>query len=83
MRTTINASTLTRWAAIPLRAIVGYGFIAHGYPRSRMGPRILSAFCTTSVFRHQGLWGGRPFSLRLLAVWLCPIVLPTQTHLSA
>ena len=38
MRTRINASTLTRWAAIPLRAIVGYGFIAHGYAKVANGP---------------------------------------------
>ena len=38
MRITINASTLTRWAAIPLRAIVGYGFIAHGYAKVANGP---------------------------------------------
>ena len=38
MRTKINASTLTRWAAIPLRAIVGYGFIAHGYAKVANGP---------------------------------------------
>ena len=38
MRTRINPSTLTRWAAIPLRAIVGYGFIAHGYAKVANGP---------------------------------------------
>ena len=34
----INGSTLTRWATIPLRAIVGYGFIAHGYAKVANGP---------------------------------------------
>jgi putative oxidoreductase len=38
MTTTINASTLRRWAAIPLRAIVGYGFLAHGYAKAAAGP---------------------------------------------
>jgi putative oxidoreductase len=28
----------TRWAAIPLRAIVGYGFMAHGYAKAANGP---------------------------------------------
>jgi len=27
-----------RWAAIPLRLIVGYGFIAHGYAKIARGP---------------------------------------------
>jgi len=27
-----------RWAAIPLRLIVGYGFIAHGYAKVARGP---------------------------------------------
>jgi putative oxidoreductase len=31
--TSSDASHLKRWSAIPLRAIVGYGFIAHGYAK--------------------------------------------------
>jgi len=31
-------STLRRWSAIPLRLIVGYGFIAHGYAKLVNGP---------------------------------------------
>ena len=38
MRTEIDASTLTRWSAIPLRVIVGYGFVAHGYAKLANGP---------------------------------------------
>jgi putative oxidoreductase len=29
---------LERWAALPLRLIVGYGFIAHGYAKIARGP---------------------------------------------
>jgi putative oxidoreductase len=29
---------LTRWAAIPLRVIVGYGFMAHGFAKIARGP---------------------------------------------
>lgn len=32
------ASTLGRWSAMPLRVIVGYGFIAHGYAKVVNGP---------------------------------------------
>jgi putative oxidoreductase len=31
-------SNLERWAAIPLRLIVGYGFMAHGYAKIIKGP---------------------------------------------
>ena len=38
MRLTGDASTLRQWAALPLRLIVGYGFIAHGYAKVMNGP---------------------------------------------
>jgi len=31
-------SKIERWAAIPLRVIVGYGFMAHGYAKVMKGP---------------------------------------------
>jgi putative oxidoreductase len=31
-------SSLARWAPLPLRLIVGYGFIAHGYAKLMRGP---------------------------------------------
>jgi len=31
-------NNLARWAAIPLRLIVGYGFMAHGYAKIARGP---------------------------------------------
>lgn len=30
---------LQRWSAIPLRLIVGYGFVAHGYAKLMKGPQ--------------------------------------------
>jgi putative oxidoreductase len=38
MKTTWNASTSARWSVVPLRLIVGYGFIAHGYAKLSNGP---------------------------------------------
>jgi putative oxidoreductase len=35
---TSKLSTFKRWAAIPLRLIVGFGFIAHGYAKIANGP---------------------------------------------
>jgi putative oxidoreductase len=36
--TGFDVSKLQRWAALPLRLIVGYGFIAHGYAKVMNGP---------------------------------------------
>jgi putative oxidoreductase len=33
-----NASRFRNWSAIPLRLIVGYGFLAHGYAKVVNGP---------------------------------------------
>ena len=38
-----HASRLQRWSAIPLRLIVGYGFIAHGYAKVMNGPEHFAA----------------------------------------
>jgi putative oxidoreductase len=37
------ASTLRRWSAVPLRLIVGYGFLAHGYAKVMNGPEHFAA----------------------------------------
>src|SRR5689334_11344214 len=36
-------STLRRWAVVPLRLIVGYGFVAHGYAKVVNGPERFAA----------------------------------------
>jgi putative oxidoreductase len=41
--TSVEVLTLRRWAAIPLRLIVGYGFIAHGYAKLANGPEHFAA----------------------------------------
>lgn len=38
MRVRGHASLLRQWAALPLRLIVGYGFVAHGYAKVMNGP---------------------------------------------
>lgn len=35
---TLAARRLASWSALPLRLIVGYGFIAHGYAKVARGP---------------------------------------------
>src|SRR6201987_3378900 len=39
----LNPSALARWAPIPLRLIVGYGFMQHGFAKLSRGPE---AFAT-------------------------------------
>ena len=34
----LNQASLTRWAPIPLRLIVGYGFMQHGFAKLSKGP---------------------------------------------
>ena len=34
----LNRASLTRWAPIPLRLIVGYGFMQHGFAKLSKGP---------------------------------------------
>ena len=43
MRSVVRRSTLRRWAPLPLRAIVGYGFIVHGYAKIANGPEHFAA----------------------------------------
>ena len=38
MRSGSHAAMLRRWSAFPLRLIVGYGFLAHGYAKIANGP---------------------------------------------
>ena len=38
MRSGSTTSMLRRWSVMPLRVIVGYGFLAHGYAKVMNGP---------------------------------------------
>jgi len=59
----INRPTLIQWAPIPLRLIVGYGFIVHGYAKFSRGPE------TFAVILHTI---GIPFPY--LMAWLTSLV---------
>ena len=43
MASVVLRSTLRRWSPLPLRMIVGYGFIAHGYAKIANGPEHFAA----------------------------------------
>jgi putative oxidoreductase len=37
VRTVRNSATFRRWSVVPLRVVVGYGFLAHGYAKVMNG----------------------------------------------
>jgi putative oxidoreductase len=39
----LNRASLARWAPIPLRLIVGYGFMQHGFAKLSKGPEAFAA----------------------------------------
>ena len=39
----LNQTSLARWAPIPLRLIVGYGFMQHGFAKLSKGPEAFAA----------------------------------------
>jgi len=41
--TVLNRAGLARWAPIPLRLIVGYGFMQHGFAKLSKGPEAFAA----------------------------------------
>jgi putative oxidoreductase len=54
----VNRQTLAQWAPIPLRLIVGYGFIAHGYAKLSRGPETFAVILHTIgvPFPHLMAW---------------------------
>jgi len=43
MRANLGASLLRRWSLLPLRLIVGFGFMVHGYAKIMNGPERFAA----------------------------------------
>ena len=43
----LASSLLARWAPLPLRLIVGYGFVVHGYAKLARGPGTFAAVLHT------------------------------------
>lgn len=43
----LTSSLLARWAPLPLRLIVGYGFIVHGYAKLARGPETFATVLHT------------------------------------
>ena len=47
----INRSPIARWAPVPLRLIVGYGFMEHGFAKLARGLDAFPRFCRQLAYR--------------------------------
>jgi len=53
---------IARWAPIPLRLIVGFGFMEHGFAKLSKGPDALAAIPSrASCARATFSWRGSPY----------------------
>jgi putative oxidoreductase len=88
MRLTGRASALRHWAALPLRLVVGYGFVAHGYAKVVNGPdRFADSLHALGVpASHAMAWLTIVFELVgglavLVGAWIPLVSLPLATIL--
>src|SRR5215469_3927400 len=58
------------WYAIPLRLIVGFGFMEHGYAKITRGPENYASILQALGGPLSTSWLGRRFSSSCSAVWL-------------
>jgi putative oxidoreductase len=86
--TGINAPPLRRWSAIPLRVIVGYGMVAHGYAKVVNGPEHFAAslHALGVPAPHAMAWATIGFELVggaavLVGAWLPVVSIPLATIL--
>jgi len=57
----LRQPSIARWAAIPPRLIVGYGFMVHGFAKLSRGLKSSPASCTLLACRRLISWHGSPF----------------------
>jgi putative oxidoreductase len=67
----ISRSPIARWAPIPLRLIVGYGFMEHGFAKLARGLDAFPQFCRHLACPHRISWDGLRSWLRYLVAWPC------------
>jgi putative oxidoreductase len=88
MRLRSHAPTPRQWAALPLRLIVGYGFVAHGYAKLMNGPeRFVTSLHALGVpASHAMAWMTIVFELLgglavLVGAWIPIVSLPLSAIL--
>src|SRR5258707_14684210 len=67
----ISKSPIARWAPVPLRLIVGYGFMEHGFAKLARGPDAFPIILQALGVPHRTLWDGSLFWSRYSAAWQC------------
>ena len=67
----ISRSPIARWAPIPLRLIVGYGFMEHGFAKLARGLDAFPAILQALGVPAPHLMDGSRSWLRFLAAWPC------------
>lgn len=84
----MDDSMLTRWAVVPLRLVVGYGFVAHGYAKVVNGPdRFAASLHALGVpAPHAMAWLTIAFELVggfavLAGAWIALVSLPLSVIL--
>jgi putative oxidoreductase len=48
------------WYALPLRLIIGFGFVQHGYAKLQRGPEDFINVLHAMGFQFPSFWAGRP-----------------------
>jgi putative oxidoreductase len=83
-----DAASLRRWSAIPLRLIVGVGFLVHGYAKVMKGPDLFAASLQALGVPapHVAAWATIGFELAggiavLAGAWLSFVSLPLSAIL--
>jgi hypothetical protein len=51
----ISRSPIARWAPVPLRLIIGYGFMEHGFAKVARVRMRSPQFCSCLVCPHHGM----------------------------
>src|SRR5437868_9321254 len=67
----ISRSPSARWAPVPLRLIVGYGFMEHGFAKLARGPDAFPAILQALGVPAPHLMGWLTILVRYLAAWPC------------
>jgi putative oxidoreductase len=67
----MRRSDLARWGIVPLRVLVGYGFMEHGFAKVSKGPEVFAGILQPLGVPFPHLAAGLTVGTELLGGWLC------------